>query len=55
MLRIGNIDIKVPIFQGGMAIGVSMSDLAASVCNAGLVGVIGGTVLSKWDLLDEIK
>lgn len=55
MLRIGNIDIKVPIFQGGMAIGVSMSDLAASVSNAGGVGVIAGTGLSKSDLLDEIK
>ncbi|EHO19822.1 hypothetical protein HMPREF9466_01753 [Fusobacterium necrophorum subsp. funduliforme 1_1_36S] len=47
MLKIGNIEIKVPIFQGGMAIGVSMAELAAAVSNEGGVGVIAGTGLKK--------
>ncbi len=39
-LHIGNLTIKVPIIQGGMGIGVSMSGLASAVANEGGVGVI---------------
>ncbi|MEG1584763.1 MAG: nitronate monooxygenase family protein [Anaerovorax sp.] len=39
-LNIGGISIPVPIFQGGMGIGVSMSNLAAAVAKCGGVGVI---------------
>ncbi len=39
-LKIGDLEIKVPIFQGGMGIGVSLSGLAAAVANCGGVGVI---------------
>lgn len=46
--------IKYPIIQGGMA-GVSESNLAAAVSNAGGLGVIGsGFFLSSW-LEEEIK
>lgn len=55
MLKIGNIEIKVPIFQGGMAIGVSMAELAAAVSNEGGVGVIAGTGLKKEELKQEIQ
>lgn len=54
MLKIGNIKIEVPIFQGGMAIGVSMSNLAAAVSNEGGVGLIAGTGLNKLELKKEI-
>jgi len=37
---IGNTEIKIPIIQGGMGVGVSMSGLASAVANAGGVGVI---------------
>lgn len=55
MLKIGNVEIKSPIFQGGMAIGVSMAELAAAVSNEGGVGVIAGTGLSKLELKEEIQ
>ena len=40
-LRIGNLEAKIPIIQGGMAIGISLSGLASAVANAGGIGVIG--------------
>lgn len=40
MLSIGNLQIKVPIIQGGMGIGVSKSRLAAAVAKEGGVGII---------------
>jgi len=39
-LNIGNLKIRVPIIQGGMGIGVSLSKLASAVANQGGVGVI---------------
>lgn len=39
-LDIGGIHLKRPIVQGGMGIGVSLSNLAAAVTNAGGLGVI---------------
>ncbi len=44
-LRIGNIAIAVPVIQGGMGIGVSLSNLAAAVANEGGVGVISSAGL----------
>lgn len=39
-LKIGNLEIKVPIIQGGMGIGISLSGLASAVALCGGVGVI---------------
>lgn len=39
-ISLGDVTIPVPIFQGGMGIGVSLSRLAASVAKCGGVGVI---------------
>ena len=39
-LKIGNLEIKVPIIQGGMGIGISLSGLATAVALCGGVGVI---------------
>lgn len=41
-LKIGDIIAKVPIIQGGMGIGVSMSNLAGAVANQGGIGIISG-------------
>lgn len=38
--NIGNLEIPVPVIQGGMGIGVSLSGLASAVANMGGVGVI---------------
>lgn len=39
-LQIGDLTIRIPIIQGGMGIGISLSRLASAVANAGGVGVI---------------
>ena len=39
-LKIGNIEAKVPIIQGGMGIGISLSGLAGAVAKEGGIGII---------------
>ncbi len=39
-LKIGNLTAKLPIIQGGMGVGISLSGLASAVANEGGVGVI---------------
>lgn len=41
-LVIGDLRIKLPIIQGGMGVGVSLSGLASAVANEGGIGVIAG-------------
>lgn len=38
--KIGDLEIKMPIVQGGMGVGISLSGLASAVANEGGVGVI---------------
>jgi nitronate monooxygenase len=45
VLRIGNLAITVPIIQGGMGVGISLSGLASAVANEGGVGVISSAGL----------
>ena len=66
---IGNLEVKLPVIQGGMGVGVSLSGLASAVANEGGVGVIScagigliynkfqGDYLSKciYGLKEEIK
>ncbi|MFO7816047.1 MAG: nitronate monooxygenase [Halanaerobiales bacterium] len=54
-LKIGNLVPKYPIIQGGMAIRISMADLASAVANEGGIGVIAGTALPVNELKREIK
>lgn len=44
-LNIGNLSIPVPIIQGGMGVGISLSGLASAVANEGGVGVISAAGL----------
>ncbi|MDD3078021.1 MAG: nitronate monooxygenase family protein [Paludibacter sp.] len=66
--KIGNIEIKLPIIQGGMGVGVSLSGLAAAVANEGGIGVISCAGLgliykghgnfiqsSIWGLKEELR
>ncbi|HBE47146.1 Oxidoreductase, 2-nitropropane dioxygenase family [uncultured spirochete] len=39
-LVIGDLSARIPIIQGGMGVGISLSGLAAAVANAGGIGVI---------------
>ncbi|NOY60646.1 MAG: nitronate monooxygenase [Calditrichaeota bacterium] len=45
-LEIGNLKIKLPIIQGGMGVGISLSGLASAVANQGGVGVIASVGIS---------
>ncbi len=40
-LKIGNLIPKIPLVQGGMAVGISLDNLASEVANQGGIGVIG--------------
>ncbi|HSN49720.1 MAG TPA: nitronate monooxygenase [Bacteroidales bacterium] len=44
-LHIGDLNVSVPIIQGGMGVGVSLSGLASAVANEGGVGVISSAGL----------
>jgi nitronate monooxygenase len=42
---IGDLKIPIPIIQGGMGVGISLSGLASAVANAGGVGVISSVAI----------
>jgi len=44
-LKIGDLIAKIPIIQGGMGVGISMSKLASAVANEGGIGVISSVGL----------
>lgn len=50
-LTIGHMTPKIPIMQGGMGVGISLSRLASAVANAGGIGIISGTGIS----VDEMR
>jgi len=54
-LKIGKLEPKYPIIQGGMAIKVSLANLASAVANQGGIGVIAGTALTVSELKNEIR
>ena len=49
-LRIGDLSAPLPIIQGGMSVGISLSGLASAVANEGGVGVIGTAGIAMFDL-----
>ena len=44
-LRIGDLIAKLPIIQGGMGVGISLSGLASAVANEGGIGVIAAAMI----------
>jgi nitronate monooxygenase len=56
-LEIGNITARVPIIQGGMAVGISLSGLASAVANTGGIGVIAaaGVVMFEPDFFTNCQ
>ncbi|MDM5331486.1 nitronate monooxygenase [Neobacillus sp. CF12] len=54
-LKIAHIMPKVPIFQGGMGVGISLSKLASAVANAGGVGIISGTGITTDEMREHIR
>jgi nitronate monooxygenase len=47
--KIGNLTVNIPVIQGGMGIGVSLSGLAAAVANEGGVGVISAVGVGMFE------
>ncbi|WP_438348242.1 NAD(P)H-dependent flavin oxidoreductase [Paenibacillus sp. FA6] len=54
-IQFGHIKSRVPIIQGGMGVGISLSGLAAAVANAGGIGTISGTGISTDELRMHIR
>ncbi|MDD4753854.1 MAG: nitronate monooxygenase [Desulfitobacteriaceae bacterium] len=54
-LKIDKLVTGVPIIQGGMAVRISTSRLAAAVANEGGIGVIAATGMSPEELVKEIR
>ena len=48
-LRIGDAVAKLPIIQGGMGVGISLSGLASAVANEGGIGVIAANSIGMLD------
>lgn len=44
-LQLGDLVAKIPIIQGGMGVGISLSGLAAAVASQGGIGVIAGAMI----------
>jgi len=44
-LKIGDLVAKIPIIQGGMSVGISLSGLASAVAEEGGIGVIGTAMI----------
>ncbi len=44
-LKIGDLACRVPVVQGGMGVGISLSGLASAVANEGGIGVIAGAMI----------
>ncbi|WP_078556324.1 NAD(P)H-dependent flavin oxidoreductase [Bacillus alkalicellulosilyticus] len=54
-LKIGHMLPKVPIMQGGMGVGISLSKLASAVARAGGIGSISGTGITVDDMRSHIR
>jgi len=44
-LKIGNLTARVPIIQGGMGVGISLSGLASAVAESGGIGIIAANAI----------
>ncbi|MEK6583015.1 MAG: nitronate monooxygenase, partial [Nitrospirota bacterium] len=48
-LKIGDLTAKLPIIQGGMGVGISLSGLASAVANEGAIGVISASGIGLFE------
>ena len=48
-LKIGDLTAKLPIIQGGMGVGISLSGLAAAVANEGGIGTIATVGMNMFE------
>ena len=48
-LSIGHLTAKLPVIQGGMGVGISLSGLASAVANQGGIGVIATAAIGMFE------
>ncbi|MHC4586121.1 MAG: NAD(P)H-dependent flavin oxidoreductase [Planctomycetota bacterium] len=48
-LCIGDMEVEIPIVQGGMGVGISLSNLTSAVANAGGIGVIATPGIGQFE------
>jgi NAD(P)H-dependent flavin oxidoreductase YrpB (nitropropane dioxygenase family) len=48
-LQIGDLEADIPIVQGGMGVGISLSSLSSAVANAGGIGVIATAGIGQFE------
>ncbi|MBW7990200.1 MAG: nitronate monooxygenase [Planctomycetes bacterium] len=48
-LRMGDMEVEIPIVQGGMGVGISLSNLTSAVANAGGIGVIATPGIGQFE------
>ncbi|MFH1883980.1 MAG: nitronate monooxygenase [Planctomycetota bacterium] len=48
-MRIGALEVEIPIVQGGMGVGISLSNLTSAVANAGGIGVIATPGIGQFE------
>ncbi len=48
-LRIGDLEANIPIIQGGMGVGISLSSLTSAVANEGGIGVIATAGIGQFE------
>ena len=48
-LRISDMEVEIPIVQGGMGVGISLSNLTSAVANAGGIGVIATPGIGQFE------
>ncbi|MCU0563989.1 MAG: nitronate monooxygenase, partial [Desulfobacterales bacterium] len=44
-MSIGDVTAAIPIIQGGMGVGISLSGLASAVANEGGIGIIAAAMI----------
>ncbi len=54
-LKIGDMLVRYPIIQGGMAVSVSTAELATAVADEGGIGVIGATGMNMDNLRSQMR
>ncbi len=56
-LRIGDLEARVPVIQGGMGVAISLSGLASAVANEGGIGIISsaGIGMLRHDFSKDLK
>ncbi len=54
-MKIGSHSLSLPLIQGGMGVGVSLSSLAGNVAKKGAMGVISSSIASRFAFFVSLR